>query len=351
MLSKEKQKAIIEAMLFVSTEPVPLSKMVRKLKQVLKKDTQAEEELHSRNSLRATMDQLRQTVANDTLEKKAVEEANSVEIHTEETRAEAHDVIDVDALKDQTFVSDSSQLEDEPQEDASTDVMQQLLNKQKELEDDITNVDVKAILSEISEDLAAEDHGVELVVVAKGYQLRTKQEISECLKDEKVESPTRLTPPSLETLAIVAYEQPVTRQRIEEIRGVDSGGVLKTLLEKGFIRVVGRSDELGKPLVYGSSNKFLEIFSLKSLKELPTLEDYHSLQLTKEPDATEEETDQPDTIIDFAEEIDGLSEAEQAIMDDLNSSLKNLREVEKGITAIQDGNKEPILDETAVEEG
>ena len=86
-----------------------------------------------------------------------------------------------------------------------------------------------------------------------------------------------LSQPSLETLAIIAYRQPVVRGDIEKIRGVDSGGVLRTLLEKKLVKIIGKKDVPGKPLVYGTSKKFLEVFGLKDLSELPTLKDLDSL--------------------------------------------------------------------------
>ncbi len=88
---------------------------------------------------------------------------------------------------------------------------------------------------------------------------------------------TALSQPALETLAIIAYRQPVVRMDIEKIRGVDSGGVLRTLLEKKLIKIIGKKDVPGKPLVYGTSKKFLEVFGLKDLSELPTLKDLEAL--------------------------------------------------------------------------
>ena len=86
-------------------------------------------------------------------------------------------------------------------------------------------------------------------------------------------SPTRLSRPSLETLAIIAYKQPILRQEIERLRGVDVGGILRTLLEKGLIRIMGRKSLPGRPLIYGTTKRFLEVFDLKDIKSLPKLKE------------------------------------------------------------------------------
>jgi segregation and condensation protein B len=116
-------------------------------------------------------------------------------------------------------------------------------------------------------------HGIQLSQVAGGYQFRTKERCAEWLRRLNIPKPMRLSGPALETLAIVAYKQPIVRSEIERIRGVDSGAVLKTLLERRLLRIVGRRDEPGQPLLYGTTREFLEVFDLKTLKELPTLKD------------------------------------------------------------------------------
>lgn len=113
--------------------------------------------------------------------------------------------------------------------------------------------------------------------VAGGYQFRTRPELSSYILRLKKKSPTRLSRAALETLAVIAYRQPVLRAEIEQIRGVDVGGILKTLMEKGLIRGVGRKDLPGRPIVYGTTKKFLETFDLPSLEALPSLEEIESL--------------------------------------------------------------------------
>lgn len=118
-----------------------------------------------------------------------------------------------------------------------------------------------------------EDHskGVELAEVAGGYQFRTKPKWAGWVHRLKKAKPVKLSRSALETLAIVAYRQPVIRPEIEEIRGVDSGWVLRTLLEKDLIKMTGRKDIPGRPIIYGTTKTFLEHFGLNALSDLPTL--------------------------------------------------------------------------------
>ena len=115
--------------------------------------------------------------------------------------------------------------------------------------------------------------GIELVEVAGGYQFRTKPSWAGWVSRLKKVKAVKLSQAALETLAIVAYRQPVIRPAIEEIRGVDSGSVLHTLLEKGLIKMMGRKDLPGRPIVYGTTKTFLELFSLNTLSDLPNLKE------------------------------------------------------------------------------
>lgn len=111
--------------------------------------------------------------------------------------------------------------------------------------------------------------GMELVEVSGGYQFRTKPKWAEWVQRLRKSKTVKLSRSALETLAIVAYRQPIIRPTIEEIRGVDSGWVLRTLLEKGLIKIMGRKEIPGRPIVYGTTKTFLEIFSLNTLSDLP----------------------------------------------------------------------------------
>jgi len=119
--------------------------------------------------------------------------------------------------------------------------------------------------------------GIVLQEVAGGWQLRSSPDVAEYARRFLKVKPQRLTRAALETLAIIAYRQPVTRPEIEEIRGVDSGAVVKALLERKLVKILGKKEEPGRPILYGTSREFLEFFALKDLASLPTLREFHEL--------------------------------------------------------------------------
>jgi segregation and condensation protein B len=131
-----------------------------------------------------------------------------------------------------------------------------------------------AALGELREHYQAEEHGVELVELAEGFQILTRPEYAEALAQARiVNRPRKLSVAALETLAVIAYRQPVGRAEIEEIRGVAVDGVLRLLLDRGLIEVVGRGEGIGRPLLYGTTSAFLELLGLSSLDELPKMEE------------------------------------------------------------------------------
>jgi segregation and condensation protein B len=121
------------------------------------------------------------------------------------------------------------------------------------------------------------DRGLRLVEVAGGYQFRTAPENAAWVQKLLAVRPVRLSRAQLETLSIIAYRQPITRPEIDEIRGVDSGAVLRLLLDRTLIRILGKKEEPGRPLLYGTTKEFLEFFHLRDLGELPTLREFHEL--------------------------------------------------------------------------
>ena len=137
--------------------------------------------------------------------------------------------------------------------------------------------DIRAAVAAISDDCTTARRGIELVQVAGGYQFRSRSECADYIRRLKKLKPARFSPSSLETLAIIAYRQPVTRSEVEYFRGVDSGGVLKNLLDKKLIKIIGKKDVPGKPLIYGTTKEFMETFSLKDLASLPTLREIEEL--------------------------------------------------------------------------
>ncbi|MGZ3427516.1 MAG: SMC-Scp complex subunit ScpB, partial [Polyangia bacterium] len=126
-------------------------------------------------------------------------------------------------------------------------------------------------------ELAQESRGFQLHQVAGGFQFRTNPDNAQWVQKLLASKPVRLTRAQIETLAICSYRQPVTRPEIDEIRGVDSGGTLKTLLDRSLIRIVGKKEEPGRPILYGTTREFLEFFNLRDLKDLPTLREFHEL--------------------------------------------------------------------------
>ncbi|MEA3414596.1 MAG: SMC-Scp complex subunit ScpB [Thermodesulfobacteriota bacterium] len=142
------------------------------------------------------------------------------------------------------------------------------LNSTKEIQD---------ALSALSDEYEARKGGFYLHAVAGGYQIRTRPEYTKWIKRLIRTKPVRISKAAMETLAIVAYKQPIVRSDIEHIRGVDCGGILRTLLERKFIRILGRKEIPGRPLIYATTRQFLEIFDLKDLKDLPTTEEIEKL--------------------------------------------------------------------------
>jgi len=136
-----------------------------------------------------------------------------------------------------------------------------------------------AVVRKILEELAGEykGRGVELLEVGGGYQFRTAAANAPFVRDLVAARPVRLTRAQLEALAIVAYRQPITRPEIDDIRGVDSGSALKVLLERGLLKILGKKEEPGRPLLYGTTQAFLEFFGMSTLRDLPTLREFTDL--------------------------------------------------------------------------
>jgi segregation and condensation protein B len=142
---------------------------------------------------------------------------------------------------------------------------------------------VQSALDELRETYDNNGHGVELVELGDGWQILTRPEYTEAIERAQLAvRPHRLSAAALETLAIIAYRQPIGRAEIEEIRGVNVGGVLKSLHERALIDVTGRGEGLGRPLLYGTTPLFLEQFALRHLEELPRADEL-AVALRAEP--------------------------------------------------------------------
>lgn len=174
---------------------------------------------------------------------------------------------------------------------------------------------VKSALAEIEFDL--EGHGYRLRQVASGYRFQVRQELSPWISRLWEEKPPRYSRALLETLALIAYRQPVTRGDIEQVRGVSvSPNIMRTLLERGWIRSVGHREVPGRPALYGTTNAFLDYFDLANLEELPPLAEIHALITPAEDD------DGEDDAAPMTEEIQGDYETELA--EDADSGLENV---------------------------
>lgn len=138
---------------------------------------------------------------------------------------------------------------------------------------------VRAAIEELTADYAAESHGIELRQIAGGYRMSTKPEQHDVVRAfaKSLKPPIRLSLPALETLAVIAYRQPVTVPEISEIRGVDSNGVIATLLDRKLITTSGRKDVVGRPILYKTTKEFLLRFGLKDVNELPSMEEFEKL--------------------------------------------------------------------------
>ena len=137
--------------------------------------------------------------------------------------------------------------------------------------------EVKEFVHALNAEYTEQDRSFEIWEIAGGYQIRTRAEFSGYLQKLQKERALRLSQAALETLAIVAYRQPVTRAEIEDVRGVDAGATVKSLLERHLIRIAGQREVPGRPMLYGTTRRFLEIFGLDSLKSLPTLRELDEL--------------------------------------------------------------------------
>ncbi len=148
-----------------------------------------------------------------------------------------------------------------------------------EVVDGVDKETLQELLREIQSELEAPSRGLQLVEVAGGYQLRTAKVNADWVKKFLGGRPARMGRATLETLAIIAYRQPITKAEMEAIRGVDVDGVITTLLERNLIRAVARKDVPGRPFLYGTTAEFLQMFNLKDLTELPTLKETDEISL------------------------------------------------------------------------
>src|SRR5712692_4031171 len=177
---------------------------------------------------------------------------------------------------------------------------------------------IRATLEELIADYSGADHGIEIRQVAGGYRMSTKPDQHDVVRAfaKTLKPPFRLSLPALETLAVVAYKQPVTVPEISEIRGVDSGGVIATLLDRKLITTAGRKAVIGRPILYRTSKEFLLRFGLKDVNELPSMEEFEKLLaesfqsdlLPGEGTTAEASSSSPSTVEDDSSEAESTAE-------------------------------------------
>jgi segregation and condensation protein B len=153
------------------------------------------------------------------------------------------------------------------------------LQRLAEVIDGADKKEIALALEQVKTDLETNRRGVRVFEVAGGFQLRTPKENADWVKKYLGGRPARMGRATLETLAIIAYRQPVTKAEVEAIRGVDVDGVVNTLVERNLIRAVGRKDVPGRPFLFGTTAEFLQLFNLKDLSELPTLKEMDEITL------------------------------------------------------------------------
>ncbi|MGB8295422.1 MAG: SMC-Scp complex subunit ScpB [Polyangia bacterium] len=183
--------------------------------------------------------------------------------------------------------------------------------------------------------------GIEVIRLANGWHLRTNPEHARWVSKLLAGKPMRLSRAMMETLAIVAYRQPVTRPEVDEIRGVDCGPVLKTLLDRGLVRIIGKKEEVGRPLLYGTTSEFLRVFSLGELSELPTLREYAELSSEQQARVDAEHGAEPgaEAATPVAAEV-GARPAQGAA-----PKVYNLNFVERSQLPEEPEETDPLLDE------
>ncbi len=175
------------------------------------------------------------------------------------------------------------------------------LDKLKSILETVEAKEIKSALQALADQYEDRGGGFKLCEVAGGWQLRSRPEYNEWIKRMLQPSPQRLSKPALEALAIVAYNQPIIRADIEHIRGVDCGGVLRQLMERKLIRVLGRKEIPGRPLIYATTRLFLELFGLKDLKDLPSPKEIEEMAT-----AMEEANKASSTEIDEERSVEGF---------------------------------------------
>ena len=185
------------------------------------------------------------------------------------------------------------------------------IDRIKTILEDADKKAIQAMLWEIQHEYDMRLSGLRILEVAGGFQIASRPELAQWIKRlRKVKQSSRLSKPSLETLAIIAYKQPLVKAEIEDIRGVDSSGVIKGLLDKHMIKIVGRKDVAGRPILYATTREFLQYFGLRDISDLPTLKEFTELRPEDDTQINEEVILEPETSFDETDSIVNLETQE-----------------------------------------
>jgi len=328
IMENQELKGIIEALLFATQDPLTASQ----IKRLLKVEKQA-------------VDPVDQEEVSDQVSAEGVddESVSSEEVVIEVATESPSE--DVEQPASEEFSENS-----EPIQDSEDSALQQLLAKKEQMESEISAHDIKRILKEMDEECQANPaRGYEIFKVGDGYILRSKLQYAPYLRNLQKMPKPRLSAPAMETLSVIAYQQPVTRSRVDEIRGVDSGGVVKTLLDRDLIRIVGKSEEPGRPILYGTTLNFLETFNLNSLSDMPTLKDLEMLddQILSDSAATSSD----ESTMEFEESETESEEVSAIVFDEGDDSEALVEDLENSMLAIKDLEKKIFTPEEKPQEG
>lgn len=209
--------------------------------------------------------------------------------------------------------------------------------------------EIRQALGELQQEYEQRQGGFDLRQVAGGYQFRSRNIYNEWITRLIAPSPVRLSKAALETLAIIAYKQPVIRSDVEHIRGVDCGGVLRVLLERHLIRVLGRKEIPGRPLIYATTKKFLEIFDLKDLGDLPSPKEIETFGQAIEGQVEVVEQDEADSTEATQSQDGGLDDADTAPVEEVAAAPINDSDAPVDPQVLVDGAGESREDKHADE--
>lgn len=189
---------------------------------------------------------------------------------------------------------------------------------------EIDKYNTERLARELIDTYSINNSGLFIVEVAEGYQMVTNPACASWVRKLLSTSvPKKLTQSSLETMAIIAYKQPIIKAEIEAIRGVNSDGVIKTLLEKRLIKIHGRREVPGRPLMYGTTNEFLQYFGLKDLSELPTLKEFQEVDIPEPSEMVPEDSAEPTSYIENPEEaVEPVESADDELRLETEDSLR-----------------------------